>query len=123
MTIMNKHIAIPLLLILVLISSCDFNYKYSYTVTNSTDTIISIHIKTYELDSIYTLPKDINKIIYVTDHGEEGSGGPFFEDVNHDLNTFKVSKGLLSSKKNYLSNDSWTFNKGDYRTTIKNYDF
>lgn len=61
--------------------------------------------------------------MYATDHGVEGSKGPYFEDVKDDLDVFTVTKGQLVSKRNYLSNDSWTFDKGDYRTTIMNSDF
>lgn len=120
---MSNKLVIPLLISLGLLTSCEYTYHYSYTVTNSTDTTISIHIKTYKADSVYTLPKDIKKTIYMTDHGIEGSKGPYFKDVNKDLNIFMVMKGQLNSRRNYLTNESWTFDKGNYRTTIINSDF
>lgn len=119
---MDKKLVLPLFLFLFF-TSCENSYNYSYTITNSTDTIISIHIKTYKIDSTYTLAKDIKKTIYITDHGVEGSKGPYFKDVNQDLTIFLVTRGQLNAKKNYLNNDSWTFKNGDYSTTVINSDF
>ncbi len=59
----------------------------------------------------------------MTDHGIESSKGPYFEDVNKDLYVFTVTKGQLSSKRNYLTNDPWTFERGDYKVIITNSDF
>jgi len=109
--------------ILISFVSCEYTYPYLYVVTNSTDTVISLHIKTYKSDSLYQMQRGEKKIIYETEHGIESSKGPYFKDVNKDFNQFSVSKGSLISNRNYLSNSSWIFEKGEYSTSVLNTEF
>jgi len=105
--------------ILIFLNSCDYVYNYTYEVTNSTDGEINIELKTQSIDSVYSVSKDEKKVLFITDHGVEGSKGPYFEDVSFDLKIFTVTKSdTLKSTRNYLSNSSWTYNNGLYRTTI-----
>jgi hypothetical protein len=113
-----------LLGLIVIMTSCEYAYDYSYTVYNKTDTQIKVYVKTLRIDSTFTILKDSTKTLFVDDHGIEGSKGPYFANVTIDLENFIVTKNdTLTSKKNYLKNESWTFNKGDYSTTVTNDEF
>jgi hypothetical protein len=103
--------------------SCEYAYPYRYSVTNTSDTIISVHIKTYRIDSVCEIKRDEERIIYTTDHGIEGSKGPYFQDVSEDLYILTVRKGVLNSKRDFLSNSSWLFEDGTYSATFTNADF
>lgn len=119
-----KHIKLLLSVISVFwLASCEYSYPYRYTLTNSTDTSISVHIKSYRLDSIYQVYRGEKIIIYETDHGIEGSKGPYFQDVTKDLTQFTVKKGVKISSRNYLQNSSWFFEKGEYSCNITNAEF
>lgn len=119
-----KHLKL-LVFITILIScaSCEYTYSYRYVLTNTTDSVISVHIKTYKTDSLYQVQSGEKKIIYETEHGIEGSKGPYFQDVNEDFNQLSVSKGSLISNRNYLSNSSWLFEKGEYATSVLTTEF
>ena len=124
--IKKKHIPIVFITLLLLIGAtgCEYSYGYSYVVTNKSDAQIKVNIKTFKEDSVYEIGVNESKVLYVTEHGIEGSKGPYFRDVVMDLDVFLVKKNdSLKSKKDYLENDSWNFHKGDYSTTINNDDF
>ena len=109
---------------LILLSSCDYVYDYTYQVTNSTDSEIKIELVTHSVDSTYLISSNETKILFVTDHGVEGSKGPYFEDVSFDLKEFLVTKAdTLSSTRDYLANSSWNYNDGVYKTTITEEEF
>jgi hypothetical protein len=60
----------------------------------------------------------------VTDHGVEGSKGPYFDDVSFDLKEFLVIQtDTVTSTIDYLVNSSWDFNEGLYETTITEEEF
>jgi hypothetical protein len=107
----------------LLLTSCEYSYNYSYTVSNRTDTTIAIHIKTYRIDTLYKVLKDSNEIVYMDSHGIEGSKGPYFQNVSMDLDSFTVTKNGITSIRNYLENNNWGFENGDYKTTITNGEF
>jgi len=75
------------------------------------------------MDTVFLMSKEVTCTIYRTTHGVEGRGGPFFDDVNKDLSAFTISIGEQHSTKNYLSNDSWLYDNGEYKTTVTNSDF
>lgn len=110
--------------LLLILSGCEYAYDYSYTVTNKSDGQIKVYVKTFRIDSTFIVLKDSTKILFVDNHGIEGSKGPYFDDVTVDLNDFKVTKNdTLISKRDYLKNDTWTFKEGDYSTTVTNDEF
>lgn len=105
-------------------SSCEYSYDYSYTITNKSDDTIKVTIKTNEMDSTIKIGLDESKVLFVTDHGVEGSEGPYFRDVLMDLDVCLVQKAdTLKSKHDYLENDSWSFHQGDYSAIVNNKDF
>ncbi|MEO7047921.1 MAG: hypothetical protein ABI091_21665 [Ferruginibacter sp.] len=120
---MNIKITILILLSVGLLTSCEYAYTYSYSVTNSSDTTIDIKVKTLRVDSVFKVTKDETKILFMKEHGIEGAKGPYPRDVNKDLNIFTVTKGQAQSKRDYLKNINWTFEKGVYSTIITNDEF
>ncbi len=74
---MKIKIIILILLSVGLLSSCEYAYTYSYSVTNSSDTTVDVKIKTVRIDSVFKLTKDDTKILFMTEHGIEGSKGPY----------------------------------------------
>ncbi|MEO8111788.1 MAG: hypothetical protein ABI594_17205 [Ginsengibacter sp.] len=120
---MKLKIIILILLSARLISSCEYAYTYSYSVTNSSDTTVDVKIKTVRIDSVFKLTKDDTKILFMTEHGIEGAKGPYSRDVNKDLIIFTVTKGQLQSKRDYLKNNNWAFEKGVYSAIITNAEF
>ena len=124
--IKRKYYRIGFMALLFLIgaTSCEYSYSYSYIVTNKCDAPINVNIKTFKEDSVYEIGVNESKVLYVTEHGIEGSKGPYFRDVVMDLDVFLVEKNdTLKSNKDFLENDRWSFNKGNYSTTIINDDF
>lgn len=111
------------IVILISFTSCEYSYPYRYVLTNNTDSLIYVHVKTYKIDSLYQMKSGEKKIIYETDHGIEGSRGPYFQDVNKDIMLFSVTKGSLISHRDYLNNNSWYFEKGEYSSTVLNSEF
>jgi len=109
---------------LLIMSGCEYAYDYSYTVTNKSDGQIKVYVKTFRIDSTFLIPKDSTKKLFIVDHGIEGSKGPYFDNVIVDLDSFMVNKNdTLKSTRDYLKNDAWTFNKGNYSTTVTNEEF
>ena len=109
---------------LLIMSGCEYAYDYSYTVTNKSDGQIKVYVKTFRIDSTFSIPKDSTKLLFIKDHGIEGSKGPYFRNVTDDLESFVVTKGdTLKSMRDYLKNDAWTFKNGDYSTTVTNDEF
>lgn len=120
---LNKLTLIIILPVLLLVS-CDYSYEYTYQVTNNTDSKVKIKVKTYQFDSIYSIAADETQILFITDHGIEGSKGPYFENVSHDLDEFIVAKNdTLISSKDYLDNSSWKYDDGLYQATIEENEF
>ena len=104
-----KYISL-ILMMLFFITSCEYSYDYSYQVTNNSDDQISVYVKTFRLDSTFIIKKDSTKVLFTSNHGIEGSKGPYFEDVKIELDEFSVTKKDNSiSTKDYLKNDAWTF--------------
>jgi len=113
-----------LLSLIVMMTSCDYSYNYSYTVTNKTDAQIKVYVKTFCIDSTYTIMKDAKQTLFVTDHGIEGSKGPYFQNVTGDLDNLRITKNdTFTSTRDYLKNESWIFNKGVYSTNVTNVEF
>ncbi len=113
-----------LLSILFITSGCEYVYKYSYVVQNKTDAQLKVAVKTLYIDSTFIISKDSTKLLFMKTHGIESAGGPYFEDVKVDLLNFKViKKDSIVSKRNYLKNDSWIFEKGKYSTIVTNDEF
>ncbi len=112
-----------LVIFFISLTSCEYSYSYRYVVNNLADSTISIHLKTYRLDSTYYINSTDKLTIYETDHGVERARGPYFDDVTKDLFECTVKKGTTISSRNYLSNSSWYFEKGEYSTTITNTEF
>lgn len=109
---------------LLIMWGCEYGYDYSYTVTNKSDGQIKVYVKTFRIDSTFSIPKDSTKKLFIANHGIEGSKGPYFENVTVDLDSFMVIRNDTSmSTRNYLKNDSWNFTKGDYSTTVTNDEF
>ncbi len=109
---------------ILIMTSCDYVYNYSYTVTNKTDAQIEVYVKTFQTDSTFIISKDSTKTLFVTDHGIEDSKGPYFSNVTEDLDNFKITKNdTLTSTRDYLKNESWTFDKGDYSTNVTDVEF
>lgn len=113
-----------LFLSIISLNSCDYSYHYSYQVKNDTDSELKIELKTFQIDSTYTIAMNESKVLLITDHGIEGPKGPYFEDVSFDLDKFIVTKDdTLISSKNYLDNSSWNFDNGLYSSTINDDEF
>ncbi|TRX61666.1 hypothetical protein [Carboxylicivirga sp. M1479] len=122
--IKNKFGLLLLLLIGLSMAACDYLYDYTYQVTNDSDADITIELKSFQIDSIYIIPVNETRVLFITDHGVEGAKGPYFEDVTMDLDEFIVVKdGTLTSSRNYLDNSSWDYADGLYSTTINNEEF
>jgi hypothetical protein len=110
--------------LLLIMSGCEYAYDYSYTVTNKSDGQIKVYVKTFRIDSTFSIAKDSTKKLFIDDHGIEGSKGPYFDNVTVDLDNFKVTKNdTIMSTRDYLKNDAWTFKNGDYSTTVTNDEF
>jgi len=108
-----------LMLSVGLLASCDYAYDYTYEVTNDTDSEVKIKVQTFRIDSTYSISANETQILFVTDHGLEGSKGPYFEDVAEEINVFVVTKNdTLVSTKDYLDNSSWDYDDGLYHATI-----
>jgi hypothetical protein len=120
---MIKKIGFLILILGGLLVSCEYAFTYSYSVTNSSDTTVDVRIKTNKIDSVFDLTKDETKIVYMTDHGTQSSKGPHFRDVKEDLKIFTVSKGQAQSRRDYLKNSNWNFEKGVYSTVITDDEF
>ena len=106
------------------LASCDYAYDYTYEVTNDTDSEIKIKVKTFRIDSTYSVSANETQILFVDDHGLEGSKGPYFEDVAEELDKFIVTKNdTLISTKDYLDNSSWDYNDGLYHATVDDNEF
>jgi hypothetical protein len=113
-----------LILSVLSLTSCDYAYDYTYEVTNDTDSEVKIKVQTFRIDSTYSISANETQILFVTDHGLEGSKGPYFEDVAEELDEFIVTKNdTLISTKDYLDNSSWNYDDGLYHTTIENNEF
>ncbi len=122
--IKNKIGLLFSLLTVLLLISCEYSYDYTYQVTNETESEIKIELETFRIDSIYSINANETQILFVTDHGTEGSKGPYFDNVTVDLDKLIVIKNdTLISSKNYLDNSSWNYNDGIYSTTITNDEF
>ena len=120
----RRNLFLIVLLAILTFISCDYVYDYTYEVTNKADSAIQIELNTLRIDSTYVIGVNETKILFITEHGLEGSKGPYFDDVSADLDKFIVTKNdTLISSKNYLDNSSWTFYEGIYSTTINNDEF
>ena len=84
---------------------------------------MSIALKTYIIDTVIDLTRNGTKIVFMNEHGIEGSRGPYPGDVNFDLKIFTVTKGQTESSRDYLKNNNWAFKKGVYSTTITDEEF
>ncbi len=119
----NKLRLILIICICSLIS-CDYIYDYTYKVTNDTNSEVKIKVKTFRIDSTYSISANETQILFVTDHGLESSKGPHFEDVANELDKFTVTKNdTLISTKDYLDNSSWNYDDGLYYATIEDSEF
>jgi hypothetical protein len=111
------------------LTSCEYAYDYSYKLTNMADTKLDVHVKTFQIDTVFSISKDSTKVLFVKEHGIEGPHGPYFKDVKFDLKEFTVIRnGTQKSTTDYLRNDAWTFSKepyhqGLYSTIITTDDF
>lgn len=106
------------------LASCDYAYDYTYKVTNDTDSEVKIKVQTFRIDSTYSISANESQILFVTDHGLEGSKGPYFEDVAEELDEFIVIKNdTIISTKDYLDNSSWNYDDGLYHAMIEDKEF
>jgi hypothetical protein len=113
--------------LICILASCEYSYNYTYSIKNNADSTISVHLKTYKSDSVYSIQSDSTETVYFTDHGIEGSRGPYFKDVSNDLQFISVMKGNTGSGRDYKTNSSWLFIKtngsGVYTATVNNNEF
>ena len=113
----------------VLISSCDSVYTYEYYVANNADTTVEVHFRMQEnlRDTMVMVPVGGVQLICKPSHGVEGIKGPFFRDVDRDLDTLYVVKKGVASHRNYRNNDAWQFSKqkpaGIYTAGVTNGEF
>lgn len=115
---------IAILILSLALASCEYSYDYSYQVTNKSGQGIKVHVKTLSKDSTFIVSKDSTKLLFIADHGIEGSVGPYFQDVNMDLNVFEVAMNDTSkSDRDYLKNEAWHYEKGKYSTEVTNGEF
>ncbi|HKR07416.1 MAG TPA: hypothetical protein VJY62_22470 [Bacteroidia bacterium] len=119
---MNPVIFLAGFLIISGLSSCDHLYTYTYTLSNHADTTITVHLKANNLDTIYAVPNNETKLLYVVTHLGDAHG-PDFINVSEDLKTFLVTKKNVASHRDYLKNETWNFEKGDYKTDVTNDEF
>lgn len=112
-----------LLGLLLILTGCDYVYDYSYRVTNKSDGQIKVYVKTLKINSTFLIQKDSTKLLFIQQH-RIGSNGPHFRDVYDDFEVFTVTKNdTLESSRNYLENDAWTFEKGDYSIIVTDDEF
>jgi hypothetical protein len=115
--------------LVLLMTSCEYSYEYSYKVTNKSNSEIYVNIKTFRIDTTFFILKDSSKVLVTSNHGIEGSHGPYFENVKIDLDKFIVTKNdNVKSNRDYLMNDAWTFTKepsckGLYSAIVTNDEF
>jgi hypothetical protein len=104
------------LLFTLSLGSCDCTYSYHYEVFNDSASVIWVHWTHDNLvDSIEITPNGIAEL-FVTQHGiEQCRKGPFFRDVNQDLQEIEVRlNDSITSEKNYLLNENWSFTSEEY---------
>ncbi len=105
-------------------ASCTYPYDYTYQVTNQSDADITVVYEVSYGDYTKTIKRDSTAVILETNHGGEDAGGPYFDDVNKDLHAMKVYQyDTLLSHRDYLRNESWTYNNGLYSTTVTDSEF
>jgi hypothetical protein len=108
------------------LAACDAPYSYEYRINNQCDTSILVVVKKGR-DTIMYVPRGISKTVYFTSRIEK-HGGPRFRDVKYDFDTIFAYKNGIRSRRNYLSNEYWQFEKtsdalGSYTATITDTDF
>ncbi|WP_299124809.1 hypothetical protein [uncultured Tenacibaculum sp.] len=108
-----------------ILTSCEYSYRYSYRITNKSNSIVGVHLKTFNIDSTYIIPNDSTILLFNTTHGIESFGGPYFDDVKNDIDELIVKMGKGASNRDFLKNENWSFDKGKgtYSTIIKKSDF
>jgi hypothetical protein len=118
------------LFVLFYFTSCDPVYEYTYEVTNSANAEISIYLKRNHYSTledkveVFFIGRNETKIVLTSTHGVEPPDGPFFDDVTHDLDSFEVVKNTTEiSNRDYLDNSSWSYENGQYSTTVTNDEF
>lgn len=93
--------------LVLLMTSCEYSYDYSYKLTNKSDSEISVNIKTFRIDTTFFILKDSSKVLVTSNHGIEGSHGPYFKNDKFDLDKFIVTKNdYVKSNRDYLMNDA-----------------
>ena len=111
--------------ILLLFTACDCAYDYSYEITNETDgklTVSWTHNTDQQTKTIVTRTSDI---LFITDHGLESCRkGPFFQEVNIDLDTISIWKDdTLLSNQDYRQDQHWSYEDGHYKAVVINSEF
>lgn len=132
MTKNNLSIAASLLLCLAL-SACDSAYVYEYHMTNNADSAIQVHMYSHTLpdkgkyDTLVTIAQAQTATLIKTVHYTEGLRGPYFREVNRDIDSCIVMRGQVLSKRNYKNDSTWRFGKagktGIYNTSVTTGEF
>lgn len=109
--------------LLLIIAGCDYAADASYRVTNNTDGQIKVYVKTFRINSTFLIQKDSTKLLFIQEY-RTGPDGAYFRDVSEDLEFFTVTKNdTLTSTRDYLENDAWDFENGDYSTIVTDDEF
>lgn len=103
--------------------SCEVVQNYTYRVTNSADDEISVHVVGFGVDTLMTIPVNETRTVFVKTHYST-----ITEKTKHnvalDLEHFTVEKGGLRSRRDYLRNDSWQYDReGVYTAVVTDSDF
>lgn len=116
-----------LIVLCIIFSSCDYYYSYEYIVQNDSSSQITVELfAQYHpiLDTVYRIESNQSLQIYETIHGNEGAGGPFFDDVSKDLTRLVIKKNdTLISNRDFIQNSNWLFTEGMYLTIITDIEF
>lgn len=107
-------------------TSCDPEVEYFIQVNNQSSRDIEVTYNSWatleEQPQVETLaPNEIKLLVMVSDLGSE----EFEEPVSNFIDTISISSSpdSILSKRDFLSNDSWTYELGLYEAIITDADF
>jgi hypothetical protein len=120
-------------LLCIAFSACDPAYLYEYHVTNNSDSVIHVHMYSHtapnagRYDTLVTIAQGQTATVMKTEHYTEGLHGPYFREVNRDIDSCVVTRGQVLSARNYKNDSAWSFGKsgktGIYNTSVTTSEF
>ncbi|GAA4460943.1 hypothetical protein GCM10023093_04670 [Nemorincola caseinilytica] len=121
MSIGKGVIKVLLGLACITLASCiDRGLIYTYRIHNNADTTISVHVKEGStIDTTFITPGE-QKVVHTHGYLVGKNARYTHHDVSRDMKYMFVIKRGDTSKRNYLDNNSWSFdaNTGTYSATV-----